>query len=62
MPKMSEVASRQSVTRWMMKYKNEFETATALAESAATRWQKPEWLDDPDHWIWEVAIDILPTE
>ena len=62
MPRMSEVASRQAVTRWMKQHKNEFETATALAESAAITWQKPEWLDDDQHWIWDVAIDVLPTE
>jgi hypothetical protein len=33
-------------------------SATALAESAAITLGHDEWLDDPDHWIWDLALEI----
>ena len=32
--------------------------ATHLAEMTAIELNHDEWLDDPDHWIWEVALEI----
>lgn len=29
---------------------------TALAEAAAHAHGHDEWLDDPDHWVWDAAI------
>jgi hypothetical protein len=34
-------------------------SATTLAESAAIVLGHDEWLDDPDHWIWDLAIETL---
>ena len=32
------------------------ETATHLAEATAIDMCHDYWLDDPDHWIWELAL------
>ena len=31
---------------------------TRLAENAAWHFDCDHWLDDPDHWVWELAADI----
>lgn len=31
--------------------------ATSLAEACADHFSQDEVLDDPDHWIWEIAIE-----
>jgi hypothetical protein len=31
---------------------------TALAEDAAHEWQRDDWLDDPDHPIFDLAVDV----
>lgn len=31
---------------------------TGLAEDCALEFDHDEWLDDPDHWIWEVAVEV----
>jgi hypothetical protein len=33
-------------------------SATYLAEQTAEAFDKHEWLDDPDHWIWDMAVDV----
>ena len=33
-------------------------SATVLTESAAITLGHDEWLDDPDHWIWDLALEI----
>jgi hypothetical protein len=33
-------------------------TPTELAENAAIHLDHDEWLDDSDHWIWELAIEV----
>ena len=32
---------------------------TQLAEDAAHAFDHDEWLDDPDHWIWDAAANAL---
>lgn len=32
---------------------------TQLAEDAAISLNHDEWLDDSDHWIWELAIEVF---
>ena len=32
-------------------------TATELAESAAIDMHNDQWLDDSNHWIWELALE-----
>ena len=34
---------------------------TSLAEAAAQRVGHDEWLDDPDHPIWDWAVDLVPS-
>lgn len=34
-------------------------TATELAEVAAWEMDHDEWLDDPDHWIWDIALEVV---
>lgn len=29
-----------------------------LAEATAAHFDREEWLDDPDHWIWELPIEV----
>lgn len=52
------------VRKWMLRNKQDYNNATSLAEAAAHHaiGDNDTWLDDSDHWIWELAIDILPTE
>ena len=49
---------KRRVKNWMIINRNGFENATELAEFAAHEFGHSEWLDDSDHWIWELAIDF----
>jgi len=31
---------------------------TRLAENAAWHFDCDHWLDDPGHWVWDVAVDV----
>lgn len=31
---------------------------TLLAEAAADEFDRDKWLDDPDHWVWDLAIEV----
>jgi len=33
--------------------------ATFLAEACAAHFDRDEVLDDPDHWLWEIAIEYF---
>ncbi len=47
----------KKIRQWM-----EFDTAedaTQLAENAAHEFGHDEWLDDPDHQVWEIAIGFF---
>jgi hypothetical protein len=50
------------VKKWMSYHKNDYDNATSLAEAAAHHadGDNDEWLDDSDHWVWELAIEIIP--
>lgn len=53
-------ASRVVIRQWMRAMAHEYETATKLAEAAATELGLPdEWLDDETHWIWDLAINAM---
>lgn len=57
----AEEALRVACKRWMTLHQDEAETATELAEMAAHEGPgEDEWLDDPDHWVWEIAIEVMP--
>jgi len=34
------------------------ENMTKLAENTALKMDRPDWLDDETHWIWELAFDL----
>ena len=57
-PSKSPIApSKAAVRRWMRLNAAEYETATELAEGCNAALDLPqEWLDDPEHWVWEIAI------
>lgn len=40
-------------------YKWEYETATQLAEDCANALDHHEWLDDFEHWIWDIALEYF---
>lgn len=48
--------SKSEVRRWMRANASEYDGATELAEACNAVFDLPaSWLDDPDHWVWEVA-------
>lgn len=48
--------SKAAVLRWMRQISNEYETATELVEACNAALDLPSsWLDDPDHFVWEIA-------
>jgi len=54
------------IKKWMLNNKHDYDNATSLAEAAAHHGDPDEdhddWLDDSDHWIWELAIEIIPPD
>ena len=53
-------ATPKEVGAWARLHVHEYETATELAEAAAIEFDLPgRGLDDPDHWCWDVAVDVL---
>lgn len=55
-----KLPARSDITAWMHKNWFDYETATELAEAADAYFELPsEWLDDPDHWIWEEAMSFF---
>ena len=36
--------------------------ATCLAEHAADVLDRSDWLDDPEHWVWDLAADVAEGE
>ena len=49
--------TRREVRNWMRLNWAGYETATALAEGVNVALNLPkEWLDDPDHWVWDEAM------
>ena len=37
----------------------DFQTATELAEELAEHFNHTEWLDDSNHWIWDLACEVV---
>jgi hypothetical protein len=49
--------SKSVIRRWMRLHVAEYDGATQLAEGANAEFGLPSnWLDNPDHWIWEMAL------
>ena len=53
------------IRNWMNDYVHEIskpEYATQLAENCANALDHDEWLDDPDHFIWEIALEFYDAD
>jgi len=62
-PKLTKIdAEKAGVLWWMKQAKHEHDNATSLAEAAAHAVDHDEWLDDEQHWVWELAIQVIPGE
>lgn len=48
-----------SVKRWMIGNKDDYDNSTNLAEAAAIEFDCDEFLDDPNHWIWDLASEVM---
>jgi hypothetical protein len=47
-----------AVRRWMrLEVHNCGGSMTALAEAAAVAFDADHWLDDPEHWVWDLALE-----
>ena len=55
------VKIKEHVKNWMIHYADRYSKATTLAEDAARVFNHDEWLADETHWIWDLAIEIIPT-
>lgn len=56
---------RAPVRKWMDLHARDHKTATELAEAAAAAFDVDEEggpLDDPDHWIWDEAVDAMESD
>jgi len=62
-PTKSASVSKQSVRIWMQANANDYETATQLAEAAVANFEfAGDPLGDETHWIWDLALDALPSD
>ena len=62
---MNEREQKAAVRQWMLLNAKHHDNATSLAEDAAHNALEndhDEWLDDESHWIWDIAIEIIPGE
>jgi hypothetical protein len=52
--------TRRQARRWMCTNAHDYETSTQLAEGAnAALSFPPDALDDPDHWVWDEALEAM---
>lgn len=54
---------RATVRAYMLRHRDEHDNATSLAEDAAHNAlddDHDEWLDDETHWVWDLAIEVIP--
>jgi len=60
----ADAALRSSILAWMRRNAEDCETSTELAERAAheAAGGLDAWLDNEQHWIWELAIKVKPGE
>jgi hypothetical protein len=56
----SESKIKAQARKWFALHAQEYRNLTDAAESCAWELGHDEWLDDPDHWVWELAIEYMP--
>jgi hypothetical protein len=49
----------KDIRTYMRFHANEFDNATNLAEECAKYLNHDKWLDDPDHEIWDIALEYF---
>ena len=60
----STTATKAQVLAWMRRAIEDdgYDDCTSLAESANAALELPPGaMDDPDHWVWEEAVRLLPA-
>jgi hypothetical protein len=60
-----ERAQAHRTLGFMQSERASHDNATSLAEDAAHNaldTDHDEWLDDEQHWVWELALLVIPTE
>ena len=58
MTNKSDLTLKRKVARWMIQNASGVESMTQLAEDAVAEFDIPdECLDDPLHWMWELAFE-----
>lgn len=62
-------ANQMTVRRWMnTNWRQHVDRntgeggATELAEAAAYEFEHPDWLDDSDHWVWDLAAEVMSKQ
>ena len=56
--------TKPAVLRWMKSVAEDYVDGcgeidcTSLAENAADEFHADFWLDDPNHWVWDLAVDV----
>ena len=58
-------ALAQKMLGYMQRERASHDNATSLAEDAAHNaldTDHDEWLDDEQHWIWEMALRVIPCD
>jgi hypothetical protein len=60
MAKRGESQIKKQARKWFAPHAQEYRNLTDAAESCAWELGHDEWLDDPDHWVWELAIEYMP--
>ena len=61
----ADKALRAKVKTYMLNMAHHHDNATSLAEDAAHNADTVDhdaWLNDETHWIWELALEVIPGE
>lgn len=61
----AERTIKATVLRWMRNNAEHHDNATSLAEDAAHNALPVDhdaWLNDETHWVWELAIEVIPGD
>lgn len=62
MAKQRESGIKAQARQWFALHAQEYGNLTDAAENCAWELGHDEWLDDSDHWVWELAIEYMPEQ